>query len=130
MPFRWKHAVKEFRWKLNQESGLPVAAVERIGEGNYIMACPCCGTSHCLLANQPTVGLYEPLCANGQYTSLWSPYRASWIAQHPEAAKHRAIQLVTAEAIAAIPEAKETLPAPLVIAEKPRRKRQARKKAA
>lgn len=130
MPIRWRHSARDFKWQVDQDSGLPVTTIERIGAGTYVMACNLCGCSHHLLANEPTTGVYKPACSNGQYTCLWANYRRDWIRKYPESANHRTIMLRAVEAQPNGQEATQAEPAPLELVEKPKRQRQSRKKAA
>lgn len=104
MPFRWKHALKTFKFELDPIAALPVATVESIGQGRWIMACPLCGCGHDVTTHKSP--LYEPYClANvfaGQPGAASNPYRTmrdEWRRKYPDAAAFKTVILKSIAAV-------------------------------
>lgn len=89
MPFRIPDAIKKFTLELS-DTGLPLARVILLGGIRYVEVCPCCSCLHPLPVTHRG-DTYEPRCLWREWGRL--DYQ-KWVAQHPEAAKHKTVMLV------------------------------------
>lgn len=93
-----------FKWRLDEKSQLPIATVETIGQGRWVMCCPLCGYAHDLRSNLPGTGIYEPQCLAVDFAARsgpthWKQLRADWLRQYPDAARFTSVTLRPAEAV-------------------------------
>lgn len=84
------HLQKSF--KLSVKDGLPQAAVETVGGGQWVRCCPLCGSMHQIMAGTDTAVPYSPLCQT--QSILFKAELAAWKKQYPETAQYELVRLV------------------------------------
>jgi hypothetical protein len=81
---------KSFR--LTMADGLPMAAVDKIGQADVVRCCPLCGCTHQILEMDEDVP-YTPLCQSFPY--LYKAQQTSWHKLYPDVAQFVKLRLTT-----------------------------------
>jgi hypothetical protein len=85
------HLQKSF--KLNVKDGLPQAAVETAGSGQWVKCCPLCGSMHQIMAGTDTTAPYSPLCQT--QSALFKAELTAWKKLYPETGQYGQVRLVS-----------------------------------
>lgn len=94
MTFHIKAEMEKFTWTLVDQA--PVAAVEKWGNGYWIVCCPLCGYLHNISAavklDGTTGTTYKPNCAIAQKVHRHAYHQ--WLEQYPQAATCDSVKLI------------------------------------
>lgn len=106
MPIIASQPRREFEWKLDNATGLPVAPVTILGRGRWILCCPLCSCVHEIRGKVDST-VYTPRCLLREFAAQsqrhmganWKNIYGQWLQLHPLAATFNSVALAETVAL-------------------------------